>query len=113
MVGPMGGSLSYERGSPVPRSQAPLQQLTELDNLAFLHTRRTATLSLPGYPSLTPRNCLVRRQGKPLHYKGSKFHRVIPEFMCQVRAPFRPKVVDVNLVMDFTLHRTAGFEGIS
>jgi peptidylprolyl isomerase len=23
------------------------------------------------------------RSGKPLHFKGSAFHRVIPQFMCQ------------------------------
>ena len=29
----------------------------------------------------------VGRSGKPLHFKGSAFHRVIPQFMCQVSPP--------------------------
>ena len=46
------------------------------------------------YTDITPKTaenfrCLctgekgVGRSGKPLHYKGSVFHRVIPKFMCQ------------------------------
>lgn len=29
------------------------------------------------------------RSGKPLHFKGSTFHRVITQFMCQVRTCVR------------------------
>ncbi len=39
--------------------------------------------SKPIFPSLTAGEKGVGRMGKPLHFKGSSFHRVINDFMCQ------------------------------
>ncbi|KAL3945827.1 MAG: hypothetical protein SGBAC_000099 [Bacillariaceae sp.] len=43
------------------------------------------------------------KSGKPLHYKGSKFHRVIPGFMCQVRESiYGEKFADENFKLQHT-----------
>jgi hypothetical protein len=35
--------------------------------------------------------------GKPLHYKGTPFHRIIPGFMCQVRNPTSRSNIQLSL----------------
>ena len=37
--------------------------------------------------------------GKPLHFKGSIFHRIIPGFMCQVRPQLVLLVNNVSFVV--------------
>ncbi|KAI3984792.1 hypothetical protein MKX01_039409 [Papaver californicum] len=39
--------------------------------------------------------------GKPLHYKGSQFHRIIPDFMCQ-GGDFTREFTDENFVKKHT-----------
>lgn len=56
-------------------------------------TEQNVLSSLPRVSSFLPDLIFLRcgdsgekgtgRAGKPLHYKGCKFHRVIPDFMCQ------------------------------
>jgi peptidylprolyl isomerase len=54
----------------------------------------TGRITMELYSDITPRTaenfrCLctgekgIGKEGKPLHFKGSKFHRIIPNFMCQ------------------------------
>ncbi len=63
----------------------------------------------------------VGQAGKPLHYKGSSFHRIIPGFMCQVRmvTSAAPCAVPVNTHFtrtpqggDFTAGNGTGGESI-
>lgn len=46
------------------------------------------------------------RSGKPLHFKGSTFHRVIPDFMCQVKAGV-PQKLHSRLLPQLTIESDA------
>ena len=49
------------------------------------------------------------KSGKPLHFKGSSFHRVIPQFMCQASLSVRktqngsPSYLSNDLVLRYLL----------
>jgi peptidylprolyl isomerase len=53
----------------------------------------------------------IGKQGKPLHYKGSKFHRIITDFMCQVCSCSRSQSAPAQ-GGDFTRFNGTGGESI-
>ncbi|KAJ4828029.1 hypothetical protein Tsubulata_035108 [Turnera subulata] len=76
---PVGRIVMGLYGGTVPKTAVGyFESYKLLTNLYFLLCRKLSS-SLHGYP----REKGVGKSGKPLHYKGSTFHRIIPSFMIQ------------------------------
>merc|ERR1719193_2654028 len=54
-----------------------------IGRIEFELFRKTTPRTAENFRALATGERGIGESGKPLHYKGSKFHRIIPDFMCQ------------------------------
>eukprot|EP00747_Dinoflagellata_sp_TGD_P169269 gnl/TRDRNA2_/TRDRNA2_197831_c0_seq1.p1 gnl/TRDRNA2_/TRDRNA2_197831_c0~~gnl/TRDRNA2_/TRDRNA2_197831_c0_seq1.p1 ORF type:complete len:282 (+),score=35.70 gnl/TRDRNA2_/TRDRNA2_197831_c0_seq1:33-878(+) len=93
------GALYMEFSGPTIGPAVPLPQASSPDNPRVffdiaIGQRKAGRVEMELFTKVCPRTvenfrCLctgekgMGRSGRPLHYKGSTFHRIIPNFMCQ------------------------------
>ncbi|CAB9515346.1 cis-trans isomerase [Seminavis robusta] len=93
------GFTGLDGGKPVKAARVKLEDASSKDNPRVffditIDGAKTGTITMELFANIVPKTadnfkCLctgekgMGKAGKPLHYKGSVFHRVIPSFMCQ------------------------------
>ena len=104
------GFSGLDGGKPAKVARVPMEAATSPENPRVffdvtIGSQPAGTITMELFRNIVPQTaenfrCLctgekgMGKQGKPLHYKGSTFHRVIPSFMCQgtfhalIRTPF-------------------------
>ena len=70
--GVLAHTLAFDRLAPTAARQIPALKVTRSNRVSVIE-RVSTVRSYAG----------TGRSGKPLHFKGSSFHRVITDFMCQ------------------------------
>jgi Cyclophilin type peptidyl-prolyl cis-trans isomerase/CLD len=93
------GFTGLDGGMPAKAKRVPMEAATSVENPRVffditIGNEPAGTITMELFRNIVPRTaenfrCLCTgekgkgKQGKPLHYKGSTFHRIIPSFMCQ------------------------------
>lgn len=93
------GMTGLDGGNPPKLDKVSLDEASKPENPRVffditIDGKRAGKITMELFPNVVPKTaenfrCLCTGEkgmgvnGKPLHYKGSSFHRVIPSFMCQ------------------------------